>query len=321
MLSEVLFTYTDGHRQPRGDRVPGLSCSQLFPCPYYLYKVSTGEVWEREVTAQQLLNMEDGWNAEEQSVRRLGRAGIKIYSRQMKVRIGKSGVPGTIDGLVDANGKTYLWEHKAWNENNFRIFKNFGLEKFPGQRTQVQAYMVGTGLDACDFYVKYKDNNDYHDIVEDLDLDYIMPTIEWCDRIRIDKWVPEPKECKWCAYCGFKCFGDIIDFSWISTADATEMAEKWVKGDKLSKVGEMLKDEARTYFLGKTDKRGIVLAEGIIGDKDLLLVGTLQIKKVIMHRFDINKEKILEFFGPEGLMKVGEEKDITTYRFREMDNE
>lgn len=318
MLSEVLFTYTDGHRQPMGDRVPGLSCSQLFPCPYYLYRAQMGETWKEELTPQQLLNLADGWDQETQTINRLKRAGITIKDRQARLSVGESQVPGTIDGAVDINGKDYLWEHKAWNERSFGTFQHWGLDKFPQQRTQVQAYMLGTGLDSCIFMVKHKDSNDYIDLVEEYDKEFILPVVEWCDKIRLEGWVPEPEECKWCSYCGFGCFGDIIDFSWIGTAKADEMSEKWKQGDKLRKVGEMFIDEARAYFIGKKDKNGVTLVEGIIGNRDLLLVEDLEIKKVIIHRFDVKKEKVLEVFGPEGLMKVAEEKDVVTYRFREV---
>ena len=49
MLSEILMTAVSARgRVPRPDREPGLSCSTLFPCPYALYKIQKGEVWEEE---------------------------------------------------------------------------------------------------------------------------------------------------------------------------------------------------------------------------------------------------------------------------------
>lgn len=45
MLSEILFAGVKTEREERPDRVPGLSCSGLYPCPYRLYLAHTGKVW------------------------------------------------------------------------------------------------------------------------------------------------------------------------------------------------------------------------------------------------------------------------------------
>lgn len=318
MLSEVLFASVPTKREERGDRTPGLSGSQLFPCPYRLYKVHIGEVWEEELEPREILNMEDGWDQESQSVRRLAKAGIVIENRQARVMIGKSGIPGSIDGTFTLNGKKRLWEHKAWGENPFQLLLWRGLEAFPGAKAQVNGYMVGMGLDEADLFVKKKDNNDYFDKVYRLDEEFITPIIEWADRIRLEGWVPEPQLCEYCTHCGLGCFGKILDFSWIGEADAHEMVEKWKKGKQFQAVGDMYVDEARTYFVGKKDKYDNIIAEGIIGDKDLLVVEDLEIKKIIQHRFEVTKQRVMEVFGPEGLIQVGKEKDVVTYRIGEV---
>jgi hypothetical protein len=319
MLSEVLFAAVGTRRQAKEDRAPGLSISQLFPCPYKLYRAHIGEVFEEELEPREILNMEDGWDQEEQSIRRLKeKAGIIIQDRQAGVGIGKSNVPGRIDGTFTLNGKKRLWEHKAWGEIPFGRFMMFGLGGYPGVRAQVNGYMLGMGLDEVDVFIKKKDNNDYFDTIYGFDEKFILPIVEWCDKIRLENWVPEPQLCEYCSNCNLRCFGPVLDFSWIATADASEMVEKWKKGKAFKLMGEMMLDEARTYFVGKEDKYGNVIAKGVIGDRDLLIVEDLEVRKVVQHRFDIRKEKVLEIFGPEGLIKVGEERDITTYRIREV---
>ena len=109
-----------------------------------------------------------------------------------------------------------------------------------------------------------------------------------------------------------------MDFSGLGSASSPEMVEKWKKGKQFKSVGEMLIEEARAFFVGKTDNLGNVLVEGLIGDKDFLAIDDLEITKIVQHRFNIDRGKVLKEFGPEGLMKVGEEKDVVQYRIREV---
>ena len=316
MLSELLFTAVASKgRRPRPDRIPGISCSSLFPCPYFLYKVHTGVTWEQGLTPQQLLNLEDGWTQEEESIRLLKEyTGIEVKDRQARVTVGRSSIPGHIDGTV-FEGKKRLWEHKAWSSSRFDWFVSRGIDEFPGEKAQVNAYMLGMGLSECVFFVKKKESNDYYSPIVPLDKDYILPIIDWADKIRLEGWIPEPKLSKECAHCGIKCFGQVIDLSWIKDAKAPEMAEKWRQGKKLIDVGGMLMEEARTFFVGSRDGN----IKGLLGDEYLLMVEGLKIMKIISHRFDIRKELVLKEFGPEGLVKVGEEKDVVQYRITEVE--
>jgi len=318
ILSESIFASMGRKRVKKAGRAPGLSCSQLFPCPYRLRLAHDGKLWGEEVDPVNLLNMDDGWVQEEKTVLRLQKAGIRVTNRQDVVSLGKSLVPGSIDGVVTLNGVSRLWEHKAWNSRSFFLFRNYGLKYFPNVKTQVNAYMLGMGLTEAFVNVIHKDSNDYEDIVVKRSDDYILPIIEWCDRIRIEDWKPEPKECEACQHCHINCFGVKVDFSWMKEVVADDMAEKWKQAQQYLLVGKMMNQEVRDYFVGKTDKFGTVLSEGLIGDKELMIVGDLEIKKVISHRFDVKKERVLEVFGPEGLMKVGEEKEIVSYRFKEV---
>jgi len=316
ILSEAIFA--SKLNKQKSSRAPGIYCSGLFPCPYRLYKSYIGEALYEEPGPTQILNMEDGWGQEEKTIVRLKKAGIVVGDRQGSVLLGRSKIPGHIDGTVVLNGEKYLWEHKAWNLRSFSSFKVHGLKDFPNVYAQVQAYMKGMGLKKAFVQVIHKDSNDYWDIVVELDDDYISEIIEWADRIKIDKWVPEPEKIPECRFCGAGCFEPALDFSSVGSASAEEMVEKWAEGKRYKDIGEMLEQEARDYFVGKKDKiTGRVLVEGIIGNRELLVVDDeLEIKKIIIHRFDPDKGKILAEFGPEGLMKVCTEKEITSYRFR-----
>lgn len=305
---------------PQPDREPGISCSALFPCPYRLYLVHTGQYWDEELSGPEIMNLEDGWDQEEQSVRRLKEElGVTVKNRQAKVSVGKSCIPGQIDGEVNVGG-VMLWEHKAWASYRFEAFRSRGLEWFQGERCQANAYMLGRGLDKCEFFVKKKEHNDYHSIIVPLERNFILPVIEWADKIRMEGWVPKPKEISLCTHCGVGCFGEIIDFSALKTASAAEIVEKWITGDKYVKVGEMLKDEARFVLTGQVKRGDRYIREepGLIGDKDILIVEGLKVLKVPSHRFDVDKGLVIRHFGPEGLMKVGREKDIISFRIQEV---
>jgi hypothetical protein len=321
MLSEVLEAAAPIKRAKRPGR-SGISISQLYPCSYRLRLVHDGNYWEEEITPQQYYNMDDGWTQEDQSVKRLAKAGIIINNRDFQgrsVTIGKSKVPGSSDGTFTLSGIRRVWEHKAYDNDTSAVWtlKNLGMDYLPNQKSQVNGYMMGYGLQEAVFFVKIKNNNTYIDTIVKLDRPFIEEIIEWCDKIRLEDWKPEPVKTPWCASCGLGCFGDLLDFSWVGQRPSDElsrtMADKWLQGDKLEKLGDMLKNESRAYFVG--DSKAEI--EGIIGDESLLVVeDLLEVKKIIQHRFTISKQRVLEEFGPEGLIKVGEESKVTQYRFK-----
>jgi len=305
---------------PRPDREPGISCSALFPCPYRLYLVHTEKYWDEDLSGPELMNLEDGWDQEEQSVRRLKEElGVTVKNRQARVNVGKSCIPGQIDGEVNVIERM-LWEHKAWASYRFENFRSRGLAWFQGERCQVNAYMLGRGLERCEFFVKKKEHNDYHSIVVPLERNFILPIIGWADKIRMEGWVPKPKEISLCAHCGVNCFGQVLDFSGLKSISAEEVVEKWKTGDKYVKVGEMLKDEARFVLTGQIKVRDKYIKEepGLIGDKEVLIVEGLKVLRGTSTRFDIDKGLVIKYFGPEGLMKVGKEKPIVSFRIQEV---
>jgi len=314
MLSEIIFASVP--RKDKVSRPTGISGSSLFPCAYRLLKVHEGATIQEDLEPRQILNMSDGWTQENQTVERLAEAGIKVYDRQREVEIGKSKVKGHIDGLFNLGNTTRLFEHKAWSTQRFTEFSSLGIEAYPQEKAQTNGYLLGLGLEEVDFIVKCKENNDYSDQVYKIDRPFIEEIVEWADKIRLEGWKPEPKECKYCAHCGLDCFGSHLDFSSITNASSPEMVKKYTQGYMMKALAEQMMDEARSYFVGKEDKYGNILVQGIIGDKDTLMLEGLTIKKIIQHRFDISKQKIVEFYGPEALVKVGEENNITQYRFK-----
>jgi len=44
----------------------------------------------------------------------------------------------------------------------------------------------------------------------------------------------------------------------------------------------------------------------------------LEIKRIIQHRADVDRQKVLQELGPDGLMRVLVEKRVVAYRIREV---
>ncbi len=305
MLNQILHAAAPRKRNNEG-RPTGITVSQLFPCPYRLYLVHTGQFWNQDLTPQMYYNMDDGAWQEEQTTRRLEKAGISIINRQASVAIGKSEVPGHIDGEFIFSGETYLWEHKAYDAGSLHVadFQSGGLDSLPMQKAQVNGYLIGMGDKYADFFIKLKNNNTFLDEVVKRDDDFILPILEWCDKIRLEGWVPEPQPCAWCTKCGYGCF-DVIDFSKVSVSPDEEVANRWIEGDKLEKVGKLMKEEVRRFLLQE------------MGETEVMEVaGLLRVKRISFTKFVINQNKLLETFGPEGLMAVGEEQEQVQYRFK-----
>jgi len=314
MLSEIMLAGVKTAKDPNDTRLPEIYISSLYPCPYRLYLAHTNKLWADEPTPQQVLNMSDGNMQESQAVERLGTAGVTVEDRQKSVSIGKSKVRGRLDGTITLDSKKSIWEFKAMNGDRYSELTRWGLRTFLNYKSQINGYMVGENLDSCWFMAKHKDSNSYYDMKIKLDEAFITPIIDACDKIRLDEWIPEPVKSPYCSNCGIGCFGALADFSWIGRVDEHEMVKKWRDGKTYKVIGESMMDEARAAFCGVQDKFGNVIVPGLIGDKEELWVEELKIQQVTQHRFDINKQKILEEFGPRGLMKVGDEREVKFYR-------
>ncbi len=318
MLSEILDAYAPHYEKSREPHAPGISMSGLFPCPYWLWLVHTEQAYQREWTSQQIWNLDDGHDQEDQSVRRLEAAGVHIQNRQRTVYIGKSKVPGHYDGDFTLFGRNWLWEHKAYDSQSdaVQFLRMWGMDKLPSQRAQTNAYMLGGGLEWCNFFVKVKNNNTYIDEPYSIDRPFIDEIVEWCDRIRLDNWTPEKKPCEWCSMCRASCFGDIIDSTWVQTASETDAVDKWIQGKQFVNIGSMMQEEADVVLIGIRAKDGHFIQKGLIGDKDVLLLPGMVIKKTVSHRLNMDKSLILQHFGPEGLIKVGRNSISVSYRHK-----
>ena len=320
MLSELMLAGVTTDRPAfKPGSTSGLYVSGLHPCAYRMYKMHKGEVYAQKEEPQSILNMEDGHFQETQAMERLKNyAKIEVKDNQRRVTIGKAETSGRIDGTFTFSSKEYLWEFKAMNENRYRRFTASGLDTFLDYRSQYNGYLLGLGLEECVFQAKHKDSNSYHDITVKLDRPFIEEIVKLVDRIKLESWVPEPDLCSYCAYCGLGCFGEVLDLSRFGVdIDEEDLTDKWQKAKQYLAVGQMLEDEVRHHLVGVKDKFGTFIQKGLIGDKDSLLIGGLQVKKVMIHRIQPSKNLIMQMFGPEVLMKVSEESDTATYRISE----
>ncbi len=315
MLSEVVIASA---KASQVERRPGLSISGLFPCPYYIYKsfVGWGDLPQRE--GEEILNMENGWFQEDESIKALKRAGIIVENRQRSVWVGKARVPGHIDGTVTVSGRAMLWEHKAKSMDASQRLKERKLDSSPDIKTQVQLYMKGlktlgeefTNLDEADIYIKQKDTNTPFDFVVKYEPDFADMVVEWVDRVVLDKWAPEPKECLYCSRCYMRdiCRGEtILDLSGVTTWDNDELVKRWRLGKQYSDFGKELVESSRTIFKAKFEESSLEAG-------DVLMVGPLRVKKYVAHKRAFNQVKFIEKFGALALLDVTEEQEIPGYR-------
>jgi len=306
----------------------GLRCSGLWPCAYRLYLINSNSMPERLPSGLELLNMEDGWWEEEQAVARLARAGIEVKNRGRELVVGKSKIPGHIDGELFLNSEEILWEHKAMNSDRSEIFRSKGIIAFIDYYTQTQAYMLGLGITKGIVQVKNKETNEPIDRPVKLNLEYITPIIEWADAIVLDNWIPESKETEYCKSCPVGCFMDQgikLDFSNVDSITANNLVESFVKGKQMEDAGKYLQDQVREVLIGlKDEKTKKIIRQGMIGDKEELRVdgdkNYLQVKKIPQRRSEINKVKLLDLIGADKLIELTEYTDIDTYRINIKEN-
>lgn len=312
MLREIVLAATKTENERKGE---GISCSGLFPCPYRLYLVEKELMWLRPPTPVQKLNMEDGWDQEEQAVARLKRAKVEVIRRGEEVTLGKAKIKGHIDGVVTLAGISYVWEHKARRDDTIAAMKQSGLKFFPDIKSQANAYMLGLDIPQTIIQTKDKENNDIFDFVIRIDLPFIEEILEWVDKIKLEGWIPEPKETEYCSHCGVNCFLETqIDMSGITDATAPEMAEKWRQAKQLIFVGTNLEEVCKAFFTGEVDKKTKErLTGGLIGDNEVLFVEDLKIKKIKSHKSEVSKTLLLENYGPDALALCTIETPIEYY--------
>ena len=312
MLSEIVIAAAAaGQGKPR----TGLSISGIFPCPWHIYKSWTGWGDLPPIEGEQILNMENGWYQEEESIKDLARAGLRIENRQLEVTVGKSKRKGHIDGTVKVQDKIHLWEHKAKSSQSFHMLKELGLSKAPDIKCQVNLYMKGLReldfkVDQAVIYLKHRETNIPYDFLVPYESDFVDMVIEWVDKIVLGSWVPPQEECLFCPTCYMQkqCFGvDFLDLSGIRSLEDSELVQKWRLGKMYQDFGKELVDSTREIFKDKFEASEL-------GAGEILMVGPLRVKKYIQHRQEFNKSSFIEKFGAVALLDVMESKDVPGYR-------
>lgn len=165
-----------------------------------------------------------GQNEEAQVVDDLRAIGCKVRSTgadQTRVDFG-SHVSGSIDGIItsgvpDAPKKAHVLEIKTHAKKSFEALEKEGVEKaHPKHFAQVQAYMLGTGIDRALYVAVCKDDDRLHVERFKLDKDRAEKLVERGKRIATQDEIPPPLssdpswyECKFCSAHDF-CHGSRV---------------------------------------------------------------------------------------------------------------
>ena len=89
----------------------------------------------------------------------LAKAGHPVRARQKRVHI-SGHVSGSIDGIIEWEGKEHLLEIKTHNKKSFDDLEKNGVEKSkPQHYTQMQLYMAGLDLTRAWYYAVCKDDD------------------------------------------------------------------------------------------------------------------------------------------------------------------
>lgn len=165
-----------------------------------------------------------GQNEEAQVVADLQSIGCKVRStgaEQTRVDFG-SHVSGSIDGIItagvpDAPRKSHVLEIKTHSKKSFEALEKEGVEKaHPKHFAQVQAYMLGTGIDRALYVAVCKDDDRLHVERFKLDKERAEKLVERGKRIATQDEIPPPLsddptwfECKFCSAHDF-CHGSRV---------------------------------------------------------------------------------------------------------------
>jgi len=155
-----------------------------------------------------------GHREEETVVEDLRAIGCKVRStgaEQTRVDFG-SHVSGSIDGIItagvpDAPKKAHVLEIKTHSKKSFEALEKEGVEKAHQKHfAQVQAYMLGTGVDRALYVAVCKDDDRLYTERVELDRVRAERLVERGQRIALADEMPPPIstdptwfECKWCS--------------------------------------------------------------------------------------------------------------------------
>ena len=141
-----------------------------------------------------------GQNEEAQVVADLQAIGCKVRSTgadQTRVDFG-SHVSGSIDGIItsgvpDAPKKAHVLEIKTHSKKSFETLEKEGVEKaHPKHFAQVQAYMLGTGIDRALYVAVCKDDDRLHVERFKLDKERAEKLVERGKRLATQDEIPPP---------------------------------------------------------------------------------------------------------------------------------
>jgi len=316
MLSEVVIAAAkNSQKRPQ---TSNLTVSTIFPCPYNIYRSFVGWGNLPDLEGEEILNMENGWWQEEESIKNLKRAGIIIENRQLEIEVGRSKRKGHIDGTVTLD-KVRLWEHKARSMDSAQRLREVRLDRSPDIKAQVNLYMKGLresgeekfkALDEAIIYIKPKDTNTPFDFIVPYDCDFADMVVEWVDRVILEGWKPEPKECPFCPMCYMSemCTGEtFLDFKGLGNWSNDELVRRWRLGKQYSDFGKELVEGTRSIFKAKFEEKELQAG-------DTLMVGPLRVKKYITHKRSFVQDKFVKKFGALALLDVTEEQEYPGYR-------
>ncbi len=307
----VLARFSEG--APGKSHKPGMSVTQVSPCPYETYIHFAG-LDRKAVTPQARMRMWDGQYQEEEVVDALRWTGLPVRNvLDNQIEVNYCGVPGHPDGEILLDGHWELLEIKAKSLDDYTTFVQKGIPAFPRINSQVQFYLhsdwsLSQGHTGCLVVVKHKDSCRLHDVFVPRDNKFVLPVCYWLQDILNGK-VPVKEEHPLCPSCDHKvfCWGpDTLDFSKIKKVSLPEAVEMWKQG-KLSKTyGELLIEDAREVLVKE------------LGPDDLVWVDDLKVQRIYGHRTKFNQNRFCELFGANRLVDVLEDQPYEQVKVSEV---
>ena len=192
-----------------------LGCSLLgHPCDRYLFLNFRWAVAPK-FPGRMLLLFARGHNEEDQVIKNLKLIGCAINERQNKVDFG-SFVSGSCDGIITSGLPGYekhklVLEVKTHSKKSFDELIKKGVALAKEQHyVQMQAYMLGLGIEKALYYAVCKDDDRIH--TEVIKLDHALATkyVERGKKIALSDYMPEPLSAdpSWyqCKMCNFHQF-------------------------------------------------------------------------------------------------------------------
>lgn len=294
-----------------------LTVTSISPCPYSTY-LNYHHLDDEEFDPITKLRMKNGKWQEMEILEDLRKAGFRLShtgSNQLTVHVGKVPITGRPDGLITVDEREDLLEIKSMSLDMYTLFKQKGIDSFPGYKCQTQLYLASEELKnrvkGCWIYAKHKDSCRPYDIFMERDEVYTKPIIEVIDEITLGKAeIKRPSEptpmCSRCRHRMFCWRTELLDMSGVKTLTNKEVVQMWLEGQFHLEMGKQLNEDAR------------VLLQEFLGSDDVLYIEDqtvlLEVKKIIQHRTKISEAKFIERYGAAALADVMEETLVQQMR-------